>query len=176
VAFTVDGEEVARATADRERLDLADALGRIDAAHAFEQTIEAAGGTHTVCARTVDGDVGLGCEEVEVQPGGFPVGALESATATAPGTVEVRGWAADPSAGTGPIDVVVQVGPVTQTVSADQPRPEIEASLGFDGGLDHGFVAQVPVGGGSYSVCAVAVNVGEGEDVPLGACLPVTVP
>ena len=48
--------------------------------------------------------------------------------------------------------------------------------LGFDGGPGHGFVAQVPVGAGSYSVCATAVNVGEGADVPLGACLPVTVP
>lgn len=176
VAVTVDGEEVARTTADRERLDLADALGRTDAAHAFEQTVEVPGGTHTVCARTVEGDVGLGCDEVEVQPGGFPVGALESATASGPGTVEVRGWAADPSAGTAPIEVVIQVGPVTQTVSADQPRPDIEASLGFDGGPDHGFVAQMPVGGGSYSVCALARNVGEGQDVPLGACLPVTVP
>ncbi len=101
---------------------------------------------------------------------------MESATATGPGTVEVRGWAADPSAGTGPIEVTVTVGPVTQTVTADQPRPDVEPALGFAGGPGHGFVAQVQVGAGSYSACAVAVNVGEGADVPLGACLPVTVP
>lgn len=176
VAFTVDGEEVTRAVADHERLDLAQALGRTEGAHAFEQSIEVPGGTHTVCARTVDGDVSLGCTEVEVQPGGFPVGALESATPTGPGTVEVRGWAADPSAGATPIEVTVTVGPVSQTVTADQPRPDVEPNLGFDGGPGHGFVAQVPVGAGSYSVCATAVNVGEGADVPLGACLPVTVP
>ncbi len=176
VAFTVDGEEVARREADAERLDIAGAIGRAEGDHAFEQTVEVPGGTHTVCARTVEGEVSLGCADVEVQPGGFPVGALESATATGPGTVEVRGWAADPSAGTGPIEVTVTVGPVTQTVTADQPRPDVEPALGFAGGPGHGFVAQVQVGAGSYSACAVAVNVGEGADVPLGACLPVTVP
>lgn len=177
VAFTVDGREVARTVADRERLDIADALGRSDPAHAFEQVVEVPAGTHTVCARTVGhGDVSLGCEEVDVQPGGLPVGAVESATVVGPGTVEVRGWAADPSAGAEAIEVEVTVGPVTQTVSADQPRPEIEETLAFPGGPDHGFVARVPVGAGNYAACAVAKNVGEGEDQPLGTCVPVTVP
>ena len=175
VEFTVDGEVVDRATADDERLDVAEALGRNDPAHAFEQTIEVPAGTHTVCAVVVGGP-SLGCDQVEVQPGGFPVGALESATIVGPGVVEVRGWAADPTVGDAPIDVEVTVGPVTQTVTADQPRPDVVPSLGFDGGPDHGFVVEVSVGAGNYTVCAVAKNAGEGRDQPLGACLPVTVP
>ena len=177
VEFLVDGEVVGRAVADHERADIAQALGRPDPAHAFEQAVEVPGGTHTVCARTVGhGDVSLGCQEVEVLPGGQPVGVLESATVVAPGTVEVRGWAADVSAGRDPIDVEVTVGPVTQTVTADQARPDIEGATGFDGGPDHGFVAQVPVGAGDFTACAVARNVGEGDDLPLGNCLAVSVP
>ena len=177
VAFTVDGREVDRTVADAERVDIAQALGRSNPAHAFEHLIEVPAGTHTVCARTVGhGDRSLGCEEVEVQPGGIPVGAVESATVVSPGTVEVRGWAADPSAGEDPVEVEVTVGPVTQTVTADQARPDVEPALGFPGGPNHGFVVQVPVGAGDYTACAVAQNVGEGQDRPLGTCVPVVVP
>ncbi|MBL8779222.1 MAG: hypothetical protein JNK12_25085 [Acidimicrobiales bacterium] len=174
ITFTVDGEEVGRTLADRERIDIAEAIGRTETTHAFEDTIEVPAGTHTVCA-SAEGR-SLGCEEVEVQAGGFPVGAVESATVVSAGTVEVRGWAADPSVGAEPIEVEVTVGSVTQTVVADQPRPDIEGALGFAGGPDHGFVAQVAVGTGNYTACAVAQNVGEGEDQPLGTCVPVVVP
>lgn len=176
VEFLVDGDPVGRTLADTERADLALALGRPDPAHAFEFSTEVPGGEHTLCARTVGhGDVSLGCVDVEVQPGGFPVGALEAAVAVGPGLVEVSGWAADPSAGADPIEVTVTVGSVTETVLADQPRPDIEGALGFEGGPNHGFVVQVPQGAGSYTVCALARNVGEGYDLPLGACLPVDV-
>ena len=177
IAFTVDGEEVERAPADVERADIAQALGRPDPAHAFEQLLEVPAGTHTVCARTVgEGAVSLGCAEVDVQAGGLPVGAVESAQVVSPGTIEVRGWAADPSAGDEPIEVEVTVGPVTQTAVADQPRPDIEDALGFPGGPDHGFVTQVAVGAGNYTVCVVAQNAGEGRDQPLGTCTAITVP
>ncbi len=176
VELLVDGEPAGRVTADAERADIAQALGRPNPNHAFEQAVEVPAGRHTVCVRTVGhGERSLGCTEVEVQPGGIPVGALESVTVVAPGTIEVRGWVADQSAGREPIDVEIDAGTVSQTVTADQPRPDIEPGLAWEAGPDHGFVAQLQVGTGDFTVCAVARNVGEGQDFPLGSCVPVQV-
>ena len=175
VEFLVDGDAVGRGVADQSRGDLA--AGRPNPNHAFQQVVEVPGGTHEVCARTVGhGDLSLGCETVHVEPAGIPVGALETVEASTSGEVNIAGWAADSSAGSDPIEVRLEIEGDVTDVTADQPRTDIEAGLAWHAGPNHGFAFHPDLTSGWYTVCATALNVGEGEDVQLGGCRRLSVP
>ncbi|GAA2721776.1 hypothetical protein [Cellulomonas aerilata] len=105
-------------------------------------------------------------EVVAVNP---PVGALEAVTPV-PGGLRVTGWATDRDT-TGPVSVDLSVGGTTRRVVADRAR-----TTGSEPGAAPltGFDTVVPLPAGTHQVCAVAVDIGSGEDTALG-CAAATV-
>lgn len=95
-------------------------------------------------------------------------------------TVLLRGWPVDPDTDAAvTVDLSVDGTPTT-TATASEARWDL-ANPGFGPyrgySISHGFVATVPVPGGSYRVCATGRNVTgtPGTAMPLG-CQTVTVP
>jgi Domain of unknown function (DUF1906) len=113
-----------------------------------------------------------------------PQGSFDSVSAPAPGQIQLRGWAFDPSAprkpvalrayvggkGAGPNGALHELGPI-----AVLPRPDV-AARHKRAGEEHGFDAGFPiVGSGRTQVCLYALDIGAGEDSLLG-CRHVGVP
>jgi hypothetical protein len=96
----------------------------------------------------------------------LPVGSLESISAGA-GTIEVKGWTADPDTPATPLSVRVTIDddPTTPSsvwdvidVVASQPRPDVTA-LDTVFGANHGFASTIPVSpAGRYRVCVEVPN------------------
>jgi hypothetical protein len=113
-----------------------------------------------------------------------PVGALDLATAPAPGQVRIRGWAFDGNAPTEPLALRLLVGgregePGAASYDlgpvADLPRRDIRLAYPEAGGR-HGFDLSLPtVKSGRQRVCAYALDLEPGEDTLLG-CKGVTIP
>lgn len=89
------------------------------------------------------------------------------------GPRSVSGWAIDPDTAA-PIPVRVYVEGVGHELTADLDRPDVGA-VHPGSGPDHGFSATLPATGGAHTVCAYAVDTGDGSSGLLG-CLPVVVP
>lgn len=161
----------ARASASRP--DVAAALPGYGPAHGFSDTISAAPGARTVCVTAVNTgaghDTSLGCRVVLVSPD--PRGNLEDVK-TVGRFVVASGWALDPET-SGSIYVWVDLSGVGVPTFADQNRPDVAAVYPRVGAL-HGFSASVATAPGTYVACATAVNVGTGQNVPIG-CRYVTV-
>ena len=101
-----------------------------------------------------------------------PQGAL-LAVRGGPGSVSVVGWAHDPDT-SAPITVDLRLDGVSHLVAADLPTPEgVGGNPAPEG--DHGFAAALPASGGLHTVCAQAVDAGDGTTVLL-ACSDVVVP
>jgi hypothetical protein len=105
-----------------------------------------------------------------------PFGAFETLTPTTSGTataVRAVGWAMDDDAKTFTSVQLRVGGGAPTTVLADRARalssPDAPAAQ-----VRHGFDAVLPVGAGTHTVCATAVNQGTGKDRELG-CRQVTV-
>jgi hypothetical protein len=119
------------------------------------------------CDRTVGkGDCGYGARVASTPWGpkvADPFGNLD-AVGTGPGSIRASGWAIDPDTDD-PIDVHTYVdGTLRSIVRADQPRPDVAASVPSYGDR-HGFTADVSgLAAGAHTVCSFAINVG-----PLGA-------
>lgn len=180
VRISIDGVDRGPLIADRERTDVAAVFAGYGTGHGFEAPVTGVSpGRHQVCAVAVNvgagaGDPSLGCLTVTV-PSGNPFGYLDRLTATAPGTVTVRGWSIDPDT-VDPLIVRVSVDGVDRgPLTADRERTDVAAV--FPGyGTGHGFEA--PVTGlsvGRHQVCASAINVGAGTGNPSLGCLAVTV-
>ncbi|MEI7888134.1 MAG: hypothetical protein WCJ04_12145, partial [Actinomycetes bacterium] len=83
------------------------------------------------------------------------------------GSVRVQGWASDWNT-LNPIKVVFLVNGewVKQIFTADTSRPDVDRK--YARGANFGFDETLSVPAGAVSVCAVALNVGRGEDTILG--------
>jgi hypothetical protein len=89
------------------------------------------------------------------------------------GTVSVSGWTFDPEVPTLSINVQLTVGGASALVNASANRPDV-AFYFPHAGPAHGYVATLGAPPGPQTVCATALNIGAGENRPLG-CRTVTV-
>ncbi|MCU1586432.1 MAG: hypothetical protein JWM49_2988 [Microbacteriaceae bacterium] len=158
------------------RGDVGAAYPGAGANHGFEFTVPVGLGTFQACIYAINVGAGvnqlLGCKNLST-PSGPPTGNLE-ASSIAGNSATLVGWALDPDAPTSiPIDVYVNGGWGGE-FTANGDRPDVGAVYsGY--GAAHGFHITVPVGGGVSQVCAYAINIGGGYNVPLG-CRSVTAP
>ncbi|WP_058750312.1 hypothetical protein [Curtobacterium oceanosedimentum] len=173
----VDGAGRASTTANLAKAGLATSFPGYGPNHQF--TVNLTGLTpsvpHEMCLAAVDLAGGNGatwvCRTVQ-QPTGSPKLNLDQSSATAVGTVTVRGWAIDP-------DVV---SPVSVSFTLDgQPAGSTTANVdkssladAFPGyGSKHQFAAKLTdVGPGSHQVCTTAKNVGGGADTTQCVTVP----
>jgi hypothetical protein len=83
------------------------------------------------------------------------------------GSIRVQGWASDWNT-LNPIKVVFWVNGewVKQIFTADTSRPDVDRK--YARGANFGFDETLSVPAGAVTVCAVALNVGRGEDTILG--------
>jgi len=177
IDFYADGHGLTSVQADGVRPDIAAAYPMYGAKHGFQTTLNLAGGTHSICAFAINiaggGNTLLGCRTVTL-PTGSPKGAVDAATVTAPGQVQLRGWALDPDvADSVRIDVYVD-GKGATSVQATDNRPDI-ARLFPLYGADHGFHTTLKLAGGTHSICLFAINIAGGGNTLLG-CHTVTLP
>ncbi len=181
VLLLVDGTWVSSASAALSRPDIATAFG-YGANHGFSVQLPVAAGTHQVCAAMFNSGGGSGaawmaCKSVTSggPSGSNPFGALDSATATGPGTTTVKGWAIDADAGTTPIDVQVYVDGTAKgsAVTANLSRPDLVGAFGL--GANHGYTTTVSgLTAGAHTVCVWALNTGGGSNALTG-CRSVTI-
>jgi hypothetical protein len=160
VHLYVDGTLRGITTSNGPRPDLSAVFG-LGPNHGFTTTVSGlAAGAHTACAWAINTGGGanalIGCRNVSVA-GGNPAAALDR-TSSAPGGVNVKGWAIDPDTAA-PIDVHVYVdGVFTAAAAANASRPDV--GVFFAGyGNDHGY--DVSVGGlaaRSHDVCVYSIN------------------
>jgi SpoIID/LytB domain protein len=176
VRVTVDGEQVANATADAARADVGSALPGFGTAHGYAVALRSvAPGNRQVCVQAVDTPSGsvvpLGCRSVTV-PGGSPAGNWEVASGV-PGGVQITGWTVDPDT-TASGYVWVSVDGSGHPVPAGVARADVgRAYPGY--GNAHGFSQLVAAAPGARTVCVTGVDVAHGADTPFG-CRSVTVP
>lgn len=178
VHLYVDGQASGAITANQSRPDIGAFYPGYGANHGYGTSINAAAGNHTVCAYGINTGLGgnrlLGCRAVYVLPVPVnPIGNLESAKAVPEG-IQASGWTLDPNT-TAPIDVHIYVnGQFAASLNANGMRNDIAAAFpGYNS--NHGFIATVPVNGGSNTVCAYGINSGPGSNILLG-CKVVNVP
>lgn len=174
----VDGVLRSMPTADRARVDIGAAYPAFGAAHGFDVTLDATGGTRSVCAYAINTGAGsgnrlLGCRDVTVRSGA-PIGSLDVVTG-GPGTVRIAGWAIDPDT-SAPIPVHLYVDGVQRVAPmADKARPDVASAFPAHGAA-HGFDVVISADGGRRSVCAWGIDSsGAGVNTLLG-CRDVAVP
>jgi len=161
--------------ANQPRGDIGAVFPDYGTGHGIAGVVPASGGTHVVCLTAVNIGAGantsMGCRTVTV-PGGSPVGNFEVLT-SAPGRIDLRGWALDPDT-TGSVYIWVDVNGAGQHYRANVSRSDIAGV--FPGyGSAHGFSASIPAGPGVRTVCITVVNQGAGSNTALG-CRSVGVP
>lgn len=168
----VDGIYQGAYDASVSRPDVASAYPGSGDRHGYAVTFNIAAGQHTVCVYAINIGAGtenpqIGCKAVSVV-NGDPFGAFDEVTSPAPGTIRVRGWAVDPSDRPAPINVHIYVGgragsgaPGHDIGKATVSRPDVAAAIP-GAGPNHGFDKILPAAGGTYIVCAYAINAGGG--------------
>jgi len=87
--------------------------------------------------------------------GNNPTGAFNGIEPAGPGKVYLHGWAYDQDVPKESIDVHVYVDAVGTSLTADQPRPDVNQGMGISG--DHGWGATIEAEPGS-KVCAYAID------------------
>ena len=177
IDFYADGHGLTSVQADDSRPDVAALYPLYGAKHGFHAALKMGGGTHSICAFAINiaggGNTLLGCRTVNL-PTGSPKGLIDAATVTAPGQVQLRGWAFDPdTADSVRIDVYVD-GLGATSVHATDSRPDI-ARLFPLYGASHGFHTTLKMAGGKHDVCVFAINIAGGGNTLLG-CRTVTLP
>lgn len=171
VHIYVDGGIASGVNASVPRADVEAANPSYGPNHGFDTTVAAGPGDHSVCAYAINVYVGsnvlLGCRTVTTNP----LGSFDVMTAVG-GGVRVEGWAIDPNT-TNPIDVHAYVdGGFVSSFRAASPRSDLAGS--FPGsGIEHGYSADLAVGGGNHNVCLYAINVGPGGNTHI-ACRQIT--
>lgn len=175
----VDGRYVSAVTAGGSRPDVGAYFPGVGDDHGFSTTLQVGGGAHSVCTYAINTGPGttnpsLGCRAVTVDPVAWnPLGNLDSLTAGS-GLLRAAGWAWDPDAGTSASTVHLYVdGTWTVAVQAGQSRPDVGTVYPAAGPL-HGYSVDLPVGTGQHTVCAYAINTGQGTTNPLLTCRSVT--
>ncbi len=170
VDIYIDGKVASTITANLYRPDIANAYPGMGPYHGFDAVIPAGGGSHEVCAWIRNAGPAnptflsglLGCRTVV---GHSPFGSVDSVT-VGKGTVTVGGWAIDPDT-TNPIAVHVYVGGVGSALTANQPRPDVDAV--YKMGANHGFSATLAAAQGTQQVLIYAINTGPGGNVLLSS-------
>ena len=170
VHFYVDGRYQANVNANQNRSDIEVTFPSYSGNHGYSSdTSIVTSGQHTVCAYGINvgagGNALLGCKVVDVQVN--PFGSLDGVSAGANGKINVSGWAIDPNAGSGAIDVHFYVnGQFKGPLTADGDRPDIDAAFGY--GPNHGFRGQIDAVTTRNTVCAYGINQGAGDNILLG--------
>lgn len=171
VAVTVNGQPWTSGVADRDRPDLASALGLSSTDRGFSIDVAGLSTVVDVCVSVRNVGPGrdqlLGCRRVDARR--EPVGSFDVAT-VGTSALRVAGWALDPDTA-GPIPVHVYVDGRFVTASpASTSRPDVAAAYpGF--GAGHGF--ELDLGGtgiAEHEVCVYAINVGVGVANPYFGC------
>lgn len=158
------------------RPDVEAAYPGYGSAHGFDETLVLPSGTEDLCLYAINVGAGantlLSCRTVTVT--GDPVGQLEVIrNGSAPATIELAGWAFDPST-SGPIEVHAYVdGGGSNLGPAALSRPDVGTAYPA-AGPNHGFSTAMFAPPGKHRVCVYAINVGAGSNVLLG-CQDVTV-
>ncbi len=169
VDVLVDGRKVASRKADVAKSSLASAFPGYGAGHAFSVGVTglAPSVPHELCIVANDASGGnpatRTCRTV-AQPTGSPNMSIDQASATAIGTVTVRGWAIDPDV-VDPVRVSFTVdGAAAGAVTANVAKSSLATA--FPGyGATHQFTQVIPnVGPGRHTVCSTVTNVGGGAD------------
>jgi hypothetical protein len=174
VALYVDGTYVTQVTAAASRPDVAQVTG-LGPAHGYNFAASVSQGTHSICTFGITVHSGsanglLGCQTVTFNFN--PVGAFDSATRLADGTIRVSGWALDPDVTT-PITVAFsENGTQIATTPASSPRADI-AQVFPSEGPNHAFTLILPPDDSDHMVCATAINVGFGTANTSLGCLRV---
>lgn len=171
IHFYVDGSLAGSGTANTARPGL-DALypGYTDN-HGFLIDVLVPAGTHSICAFVIDTGPGanrqLGCSTITITT--LPFGALDSVTRSG-GNVRVKGWSIDPDATTPVAVEVLATGVPIGTASAGNSRPDLGLYIPVYG-ANHGFDTTLPLpGGGAWTVCVYARNLGLGSGSRLLGC------
>lgn len=157
VTVFLDGHPVQTASAD---LAVAGHPG-----HGFDLTVPAAQGARRVCVRGNNvgpgADVIVSCQTIVLNFN--PSAGLVSLAQRSPGFV-VTGWAVDPDTAA-PIKVTITADGIARTTllanGAAGPKP------------GHAFAAQVPLGNGRHTVCAIGINTAFGTGNSPPACAQV---
>ena len=164
----VDGRLMQVLDADDARPDIARALPGYGEDHGYHVDLALASGTHSVCTYGINegpgGNALLGCKTVTLPAN--PFGSLD-VVRSANGSIRARGWAIDPDRA-GPITVHLYVqGAGATPVVANSSRPDLAAAYPRYG-TNHGFIADIPAGGGAHTVCAYGINQAAGANTLLG--------
>ncbi|MBB3678251.1 hypothetical protein FHX36_003986 [Modestobacter versicolor] len=178
----VDGQLAAVATANGSRPDVAGVYPSYGPSHGWSFDLgKRSAGVHQVCVYAINvggGDTNpvLGCRTFTVagNPALNPVGNVELVALIAEGLF-MQGWTLDPETPAS-IDVHVYLdGRLATVTTADRSRPDV-ADVYPAYGAAHGFSAVLPTpGAGVHSVCAFAINVGDGTTNPQLGCRQFTV-
>ena len=177
----VNGSFAGSATANTYRPDVPAAYNHYGANVGFNTTFGLAqsGGSKNVCVYAINVGAGdtnplLGCRTVwTADPN--PFGHLDQVSAAGFGRVRIRGWAADPNARSGPIQVHIYNGSsYLGSLTTGAYRPDVaNAYPGY--GTNLGYDATIWVGFGKKVICAYPINVGPGNVNPQTGCTNVSV-
>lgn len=177
----LDGGYAGRASAGRDRPDVAAAFPAYSAARGYALDLRVGDGPHRMCVYAINVSKGttnpeLACRTFTIRLS--PVGNLDSVTLQGLRTVQVNGWTLDREAPGTSTDVHLYVdGTWTAAVSASVVRPDVAGA--FPGaGAAHGLAARLTLPSpGRHQVCAYAINVpGTGGSSPLLGCATVNAP
>ena len=173
VAITIAvGTVTHELTATTPRADVARVFPAAGGSRGFDVVLPGGYGPTEVCVTAHN--VGAGADFVRCSTVTFdvapPRGWLERVT-DVDGQVAVKGWAGTPSTST-PVTVRLTSGSITQDVAASTPRADVNRVFPDLSGTT-GFTATLPLGAGTHTVCATALNAGSGPDTEIG-CRTVT--
>lgn len=180
-AGTAGAQGIDIGPANAYRPDVNNAYPGVGNSHGYDRTIDVAKfGSQPVFVYAINAqgtpgnNVLIASRTVNV-PQPNPFGSLDDVDSPRPGWLHVRGWTADPSSPTKPLEVHVYGGPnFLRSIAANVTRPDVGAALPGYGNL-HGYDAIFPATPGTYSVCTYGINVGVGTNNTQLGCRSVTV-
>jgi hypothetical protein len=174
VEFRSDGVLRTTVLAHDPRADIARAYPRAGDHRGFNARFTIPNGTHVVCAIAVNVAAGmskqLACRSFTMKNN--PIGDL-NVVRLAPLGIQVAGWALDPNSRV-PIRVHIQVDGVTRVATtASRSRTDVARAYPYFGAA-HGYDLVIRMTDGPHSVCAWAINIGEGSAITKLKCLAIT--
>ena len=178
IHFYMDGSFLASATADKKRTDIRAQYDDWGIKRGFNTVLPITSGSHEVCAYAINVGAGsnsqLGCRTISIsssepappqptpQPTAdvSPIGYFDRVVAVGGGVARADGWALDESAPEQSVRIRFYIdGAYWGSVNANKSRPDVGAYTGL--GDNHGWSANLEVGGGNHEVCAYAINIGD---------------
>jgi uncharacterized protein with LGFP repeats len=180
VQVNVDGRLGTRVTADTDRGDVGRAFPAAGRSHGYLAGVDVPAGRHQVCVYALNGGAGtehtaLGCRTVTIAATAWdPFGNVDNTSVTGRYAI-IRGWAVDPDGWATPSAIHLYVdGRFAGIATASLLRVDV-GRVHRQAGSRHGFAAYIQPGSGRHTVCAYAINIGQGTTNPLLGCRTVTV-